>query len=163
MIISIIVAMDQNNLIGDGSSIPWYIPEDLSYFRDITYGKPVIMGRKTHESIGKVLMGRDNIVMSKSGFQSPYTDKIRVFSGVDKILQDLSDKAEIFVIGGKDIYNIFLPYTNKMYLTRIFSTFRGDIFFPHFNLNEWILNSRVKSTNGKHKYEFQIWDKEQKK
>lgn len=159
MIISIIVAMDQNNLIGDGSIIPWYIPEDLSYFRDITYGKPVIMGRKTHESIGKVLMGRDNIVMSKSGFRSPYTNKIVVYDSVDRVLMDLADKNEIFVIGGKDIYDMFLPYVTKLYLTRIFSTFRGDIFFPYINLNDWMLSSRVRSTNGKHKYEFQIWER----
>ena len=134
-IISIIVAMDKNYLIGKKDRIPWHIPSELSRFRDLTMGKPIIMGRKTHESIGKILDGRDNIVLTTN--KKYKHDGVIIYHDLLKIFQDYSNYEEIFIIGGSEIYQLAFPFTNKLYITYVQGEFNGDTWFPEFDLDVW--------------------------
>lgn len=137
---SIIVAMADNNVIGLRNDIPWYIPEDLQYFKKVTMGKPCIMGRKTYESIlarlGKPLPGRTSIVISSSGYTH---DDAVVVSSLETAIEKARKIAlkdgveEIMVIGGAQIYALALPHANRLYITRVHDTPEGDAFFPPFD------------------------------
>jgi dihydrofolate reductase len=136
--ISIIVAMDKNRLIGRNNRIPWQIHEDLTYFRKTTMGHVVVMGRKTHESLGKPLDGRTNVVLTR---QADYRCKeCTILHSVQEVL-DLFPDQEVFVIGGTEIFKEFLPYAKRLYLTKIDKTYEGDAWFPEFDEQEWILDS----------------------
>tara|TARA_B100001093_G_C26555063_1_gene896164 strand:- start:317 stop:811 length:495 start_codon:yes stop_codon:yes gene_type:complete len=151
-LISIIVAMDKNNLIGKKNQIPWYIPSELKRFRHLTMGKPIIMGRKTHESIGRILDGRDNIVLTSN---TNYSKKgIAVYNDLDKVFDDFSSHDEIVVIGGSDIYRLAFPFVNKLYITYVEGSFSGDTWFPEFNLDDWriISNENLKCLKSNTKY-----------
>ena len=151
-LISIIVAMDKNNLIGKKNQIPWYIPSELKRFRHLTMGKPIIMGRKTHESIGRILDGRDNIVLTSN---TNYSKKgIAVYNDLDKVFDDFSSHDVIVVIGGSDIYRLALPFVNKLYITYVEGSFSGDTWFPEFNLDDWriISNENLKCLKSNTKY-----------
>lgn len=151
-LISIIVAMDKNNLIGKKNQIPWYIPSELKRFRHLTMGKPIIMGRKTHESIGRILDGRDNIVLTSN---TNYSKKgIAVYNDLDKVFDDFSSHDEIVVIGGSDIYRLAFPFVNKLYITYVEGSFSGDTWFPEFNLDDWriISNENLKCLKSNIKY-----------
>lgn len=150
MIVSAIVAMSENRCIGKNGDLPWHIPEDLKHFQRVTMGKPVIMGRKTFESIvarlGKPLPGRDNIVISRSGFSAEgaiVCANIEVAIEQAKTLASAKGLNEIIIGGGAQIYELALPYTNRIYLTKIHQTVDGDAFFPELDANEW------KETSGK--------------
>ena len=156
-LISIIVAMDKNNLIGKKNQIPWYIPSELKRFRHLTMGKPIIMGRKTHESIGRILDGRDNIVLTSN---AKYCKKgIAVYNDLDKVFDDFSSHEEIVVIGGSDIYRLALPFANKLYITYVEGSFSGDTWFPEFNLGDWrmISNENLKCSKSNTKYSAKIY------
>jgi dihydrofolate reductase len=133
MIISLIAAMSENRVIGSDNRLPWHLPEDLKRFRALTRGHPVIMGRKTWDSIGgKPLPQRDNIVLTRQpGFAAPGA---RVFSSLNAALEDLRNSlpadAEVFVIGGAEIYRLALPIADRIYLTVVHRTVAGDAFFP---------------------------------
>jgi dihydrofolate reductase len=139
MDISIICAMTKNRVIGNHGKIPWHLPEDLKNFKAITMGKPVIMGRKTFESIlqflGKPLPGRTNIVLSKS------TEFNNVSIAKDcqsaLVLAAQENPSEVFIIGGGKIYKEFLPLTTKMYLSIVDEEYIGDTYFPEFNGQDW--------------------------
>jgi len=136
-IISIIVAMDKNNLIGKKDRIPWHIPSELKRFRDLTMGKPIIMGRKTHESIGKILDGRDNIVLTTN---KKYThDGVIIYHDLRSIFQDYSSHEELFIIGGSEIYQLAFPFAKKLYITYVQGEFDGDTWFPEFSLDNWLI------------------------
>lgn len=139
--ISIIVALDKNRIIGYKGEIPWYLSGDLKMFANITKGHPVIMGRKTYESIikklGHPLSGRMNIVLTN---QKNYSAEGMVANSLTEALNlagKHSGSDEIFIIGGEKVYIDFLPYAEKMYLTKIQASFGGDSFFPIFNEQEW--------------------------
>ena len=134
-LVSIIVAMDSNNLIGNKNNIPWHIPGELTRFRKITMGKPIVMGRKTHESIGKVLDGRVNIVLTKN--LSFKKDGIYVFNNLEDALERFKSHGEIMIIGGEDIFKLAIPITKKIYITQIRKEFKGDAWFPKINYKEW--------------------------
>ena len=156
-LISIIVAMDKNNLIGKKNQIPWYIPSELKRFRHLTMGKPIIMGRKTHESIGRILDGRDNIVLTSN---TNYSKKgIAVYNDLDKVFDDFSSHDEIVVIGGSDIYRLAFPFVNKLYITYVEGSFSGDTWFPEFNLGDWrmISNENLKCSKSNTKYSAKIY------
>ena len=130
MKLSIIVAMAKNRVIGRQNRLPWHLPEDLKRFKKLTMGQPVIMGRKTYESIGKPLPGRTNIVLSRNaGFHPPGVVVVREF-------QDALDHArslgadEAFVIGGAEMYRLALPLADRLYVTRVKGHFEGDSLFP---------------------------------
>jgi dihydrofolate reductase len=135
MIISIIVAVAENNVIGNNNALIWHIPHDLKRFKAITMGHPVVMGRKTYESMGKPLPGRENIVISRQTGLS--IQGCQIFPSLEKALSFLKDKEEIFIIGGGQIYEQALPLTNRIYLTRIHQSFAGDTYFPEIQMNKW--------------------------
>ncbi|MFW6282000.1 MAG: dihydrofolate reductase [bacterium] len=136
MSLSIIVAMDKNRVIGCKNKIPWYLPADLQYFKQTTMGSPVIMGRKTFESIGFPLPGRRNIIMTRDENYSAkgceivhsLQDVLKIFAGQEK---------ETFIIGGAEIYRLFLPFADRLYLTIIDYEFSGDTYFPEIDFENW--------------------------
>lgn len=133
--ISIIVAVDENWVIGKKNGLPWRLPADLKHFKDLTTGHTVIMGRRTYDSIGKPLPNRTNIVISRN------TDLdipgCTVVKSTKEALELSPADSEIFIIGGAEVYNQFLPLTHRLCLTRIHHEFDGDIFFPKINLSDW--------------------------
>ncbi|MCY0965184.1 dihydrofolate reductase [Parathalassolituus penaei] len=147
MKLALIVALARNHSIGLNNQLPWHLPEDLRYFRAVTMGKPVVMGRKTHESIGRPLPGRPNIVISRqSGYQS---DGVAVVESLEPAIQLAArlalqaEAGEAIIMGGADIYRQVLPLVDRMYLTEVHADFDGDAFFPQFDRSEWEEVQRV--------------------
>jgi dihydrofolate reductase len=134
MRVSLIVAMDQHGLIGDEGRIPWHLPQDLRRFKTLTWGKPILMGRKTHESIGRALPGRLNIVLTQqSGYHAPECRVVRTFPEALAAAQEYLTAVggdEAMVIGGGQIYAAALPLGDRLYLTVVEGTFPGNTFFP---------------------------------
>jgi dihydrofolate reductase len=132
--ISLIVAMGENRVIGVDNRMPWHLPADLKRFRQITWGKPVVMGRKTHESIGRPLPGRKNIVLtSDRNYAAP---GCTVVHSLQDALRE-ADAGEVMVIGGSSLYRALLPQADRLYLTLIHREFPGDTFFPEFDWSAW--------------------------
>ena len=135
MKISIVVAASTNNVIGVDGQLPWRLPEDLRHFKQITMGKPMIMGRTTYESIGRALPGRQSIVLSRqAGFEAQDCD---VVSTIEDAITAAGDAEEVMVIGGGEIYRQFLPQVDRIYLTRVQTEVEGDTQFPERELDEW--------------------------
>ncbi len=141
MIMSLIVAMSDNRVIGRNNEMPWHLPEDLKFFKRITMGKPIIMGRNTFESIGKPLPGRANIVITRN--PDYHADGVHVVASVEEAIElsgqltapDL--EAEIMVIGGSQIFAETLPIADRIYLTELHTKIEGDVFFPRFPRDQW--------------------------
>lgn len=133
--ISIIVAMSKNRVIGVKNSLPWHISEDLKRFKRLTTGYPIIMGRKTFESIGKPLPERRNIVVSRN--QNLKVQDVEVVKSIEDALKICSSENLIFIIGGEQIYNLAMPYANNIHLTEVNKEVEGDAFFPEFDKKEW--------------------------
>lgn len=132
MTLSIIAAMSKNKVIGKDNQLPWHLSEDLKRFKQITMGHPVIMGRKTFESLGRPLPGRENIILTRDPhFQA---EGIRLIHGMNELNEFQNDKKEYFVIGGAEVYAQTLPLVRKLYLTIIQDVFEGDSFFPNCDL-----------------------------
>ena len=135
MLIAIIAAMDRNRLIGDGERLPWRLPADMRRFRALTMGKPIIMGRRTHESIGKALPGRRNIVLSRNpDYRAP---GCVVVANLQQALDACDVAQEAMVIGGAQLYSEALARAHRMYLTLLEGSFSGDTWFPEYDLREW--------------------------
>ena len=133
--LSLIVAMDQNRLIGRDNQLPWHLPADLRYFKTTTLGKPILMGRKTYESIGRPLPGRRNIVISKNAeFSAPGCDLV---GAIDEALALCGDAPEAMLIGGASLYAQTLELADTLYITRIHHSFEGDAWFPEFDPAQW--------------------------
>lgn len=145
MSLSIIAAVDKNRLIGNRGKIPWELPADLKYFKETTMGAPVIMGRKTFESIGFPLPGRKNIILTKNENYSAEGCKV-VHSRREVLNSFLENDKEAFIIGGAEIYRLFLPYSKKLYLTIIEDEFSGDTYFPEVDWKNWEKISEKKGT-----------------
>lgn len=137
MKISLIAAMADNRVIGLNNQMPWHLSADLKKFKKITLGSPIVMGRKTHESIGRPLPGRVNIIVSRNpGYRQ---EGCLVFNELKTALTAACENAdEAFIIGGSDLYEAALPMAGALYLTLINKDFQGDTFFPAINLNDWI-------------------------
>jgi len=135
MKISLIVAMASNRAIGLDNKMPWHLSADLKKFKQITMGSPILMGRKTYESIGRPLPGRTNIIISRDP-QYQQTDCL-VFNSIDAAIASCQQYAEIFVIGGATFYQSMLAVADKLYLTEINKDFNADTFFPEINKSEW--------------------------
>lgn len=140
MKLSIILAMGSNRAIGEKNTLPWSMPADLKRFRDITSGHPVIMGRKTYESIGHPLPKRLNIVVTRD--QSLVIPGCTVVHSLDEALMTTGDAEEVFVIGGAQLFTEALPRADRMYLTFIHAEFPGDVFFPEYDSAQWSEVSR---------------------
>jgi len=158
--ISIIVAMDRNRVIGKNNGMPWRLPADLAYFRKVTLGNTVVMGRKTFESIGKPLDGRKNVVLTRD---RQYSKKgCLVVHSVEEALKIIKDEKDCFIIGGATIYSAFLPYAQKLYITYIDHEFEGDTYFPEINYEEWRIISRTqgpKNERNPYNYYFEVHER----
>ncbi len=133
--ISVIVAAAANDVIGEGSRLPWRLPADLRHFKKTTMGKPVLMGRTTYESIGRPLPGRFNIVLTTDrGFAA---SGCTVVHSIEEALQAAAGHEELMVIGGASIYRQFLPMADRLYLTRVHHEFAGDTRFPEMDHTRW--------------------------
>src|SRR5699024_4695750 len=142
--ISLLVAMDNNRVIGLNNDLPWYLPNDLRFFKHKTTNQTIIMGRKTYESIGKPLPNRKNIVLTNQTQHFP--DEVDVIHNIETII-DLSKKhpeKEFFVIGGANVIKQVLPFADRMYITWIDDSFEGDTFFPAFSETDWVLAKKEK-------------------
>jgi len=142
MVISLIVAVSKNNVIGSDNKLLWHLPADLKHFKAITSNHTIIMGRKTYESIGRALPNRRNIIVTRQeDFNAPGCEIIHQ-------LQDAIDlcegEPEVFIIGGGEIYRQSIHAADKIYITRVYKEFEGDATFPDFSLSEWKLNSYQK-------------------
>ncbi|MDG2146379.1 MAG: dihydrofolate reductase [Porticoccaceae bacterium] len=165
MKISLIVAVSRNGAIGLNNQLPWYLPEDLKYFKSVTMGKPLIMGRKTFDSIGRPLPGRANIVLTRDPQWT--SDGVKVVQSVEQALLageiacEASDVDEIMVIGGEQIYRMTLDLADRIYLTQVDADVEGDAFFPDIDLNDWS-QTRVKLPEiiDKHPYQFLVLDRD---
>lgn len=132
---SIVVAMDRQRAIGNQGDLPWHQRADLQHFKKITMGKPILMGRKTHDSIGRALPGRHNIVLTRDKSYQP-AEGCTVVHDLDTALL-VADSAEIMIIGGADIFAATLPRAQKIYLTEIDAEVEADTFFPAFDESHW--------------------------
>lgn len=135
MRISLIAALAANHVIGHNNKMPWRLPADLQYFRATTMGKPVIMGRKTFESIGKPLHGRQNIIVTRN--PAYQVEGAVVAHSVAEALAAAVGAEEVMVIGGAQIYEELLPEADRLYLTLVQAEFEGDTYFPTFDAQEW--------------------------
>jgi dihydrofolate reductase len=140
MTISLIVAMSKNRVIGKDGKLPWKLPKELRYFKETTEGHPVIMGRKTYESIGRPLPGRKNIILTRQKNLS--LAGCSVVDSFDSALQHVGENEEVFVIGGGEIYKVALPRADKIHLTVVDAVIEGDAFFPDFDDGDWNLVSK---------------------
>ena len=134
MSLSLIVAMTQNRVIGKDNQMPWHLPADLAWFRKNTTGKPIIMGRKTFESIGRPLPKRTNIVLSRQPFEH---DGVIWKDSLESAVDFVRDSEEIMLIGGGQLFNEYLSQADRLYLTEIQTELDGDTFFPSINWDEW--------------------------
>ncbi len=146
MTVSLIVAMATNRVIGRDGGLPWHISEDLKYFKKVTMGKPMIMGRKTWDSIGRPLPGRASIVVSRDPvFEADGATTVNTFSkalSVAETMADATGAGEVIVMGGAAVYERALPHAGRIYLTEVHREYDGDVFFPEFNEGAWQETSR---------------------
>jgi dihydrofolate reductase len=135
-LISLIDAMAQNGVIGRGNSLPWRrLPDDLRRFKEFTLGKPVLMGRKTFESIGRPLPGRANLVLTRD--RSWFANGVIAVHSVEEALLQTRTCDEVVAIGGAEIYRLLLPYARRIYLTHVHADVAGDSYFPAFDSTQW--------------------------
>ena len=164
--LSVIVAAAENGVIGRDNALPWHLPEDLRYFKRVTMGKPLVMGRRTFESIGRPLPGRTNIVISRN----PHfrAEGVRVSASLDDALQLARDIAvaegvgELLVIGGAEIYAEAIPRADRLYLTLVHAAVEGDAFLPPINWQEWRETGRERhrgSGENPHDFSFVVYER----
>jgi dihydrofolate reductase len=163
MIVSIIVAASTNNAIGKNNQLPWHLPNDMKFFKNTTWGMPVIMGRKTFESFaGGPLPGRFNFVISRQEQWPAGQDKIKRASSIQEAiaLARQTDCKEVFIIGGAQIYSESIQLAERIYLTRVHAVIEGDAFFPEISPDQWEMVSHSDfPADEKHaySYSFQLW------
>jgi dihydrofolate reductase len=150
-LISLIVAMAQNGVIGRANALPWRLPEDLRRFRAFTLGKPVLMGRKTFESIGRPLPGRINLVLTRDrGWGAA---GVIVVHSVEEALVQAGASEELVAIGGAEIYRLVLPFARRIYLTHVHADVPGDTYFPDFDPTQWAdVEYSTHPADGEHAY-----------
>ncbi len=134
MIVTIVVAISENHVIGKDNKLLWHLPADLKHFKDITTGHSIIMGRKTYESVGKPLPKRRNIIITR---QAISIEGCEVVNSVEAALELCKGEQEVFIVGGAEIYRQSLNLTDRIYLTIVHQTFEGDSFFPEIDPKQW--------------------------
>ncbi len=159
MKLSLIVAAAENGTIGKDNKMPWHLPEDLKYFKRVTMGKPVVMGRKTFESIGKPLPGRSNIVVTRNpAYQAAGVDVLHDMNSVEAHCEDLAvfeDFSEVMIIGGAELYRQVLPEADRIYLTRIHAEIEGDAAFPELDSKNWkLISEEHHQADGDNPYDY---------
>ncbi len=159
-LVTLIVAVADSGVIGRDNTLPWHLPEDLKRFKRLTLGKPIVMGRKTFESIGRALPGRQNIVVTRE--PSYQREGVTVVHGVDAALRACGEAAEIMVIGGSDLFRLFLPRAGRIHLTRVHGNISGDVMWPALDVREWEVVEREEfSADERHVYAmtFEVWQR----
>lgn len=158
MQLSLIAALDRNHAIGKDNALPWHLPTDLKRFKSLTLGKPVLMGRRTAESLGRALPGRRNLVLTRSG-AVPFAG-MEPFAHIEDALQAVADAGELCVIGGGDIFRLALPMATRMHLTWVDTRVDGaDAFFPRFNTGDWRIAGREPHcADDRHAFAFEFVD-----
>ena len=162
MRLSIVVAMDDNRLIGSKNQLPWHLPADLAYFKKLTTGKSILMGRKTYDSIGRPLPNRRNIVITRNANIS--IPGCEVVSSIDHALKLTKEDPEVMVIGGASLCEQLLPKINRLYITKIDGEFEGDVFFPKYDDFDWLevsCESHPKDNSNAYSYKFIVLDRVQ--
>jgi len=164
MKVALIVAVSENNVIGRDNQLPWHLPEDLQYFKSVTMGKPILMGRKTYDSIGRPLPGRANIVITRDPNWT--AEGVIVVNSLEDAMAEgaqacnATESDEIMVIGGAQIYRDCLPIADKLYLTKVDAEIEGDAFFPEIDNNQWQKTSeKTPNDLGKYPYRFLILER----
>ena len=162
MIISHLVAAAENNVIGKDNQIPWHLPNDLKFFKNKTWGMPVVMGRNTYESLDKPLPGRINVVIT--GNHDWEREGVLVAHSIDEAIKKACDTdcKEVFIIGGGEIFKQSMDMADKIYLTRVHAKITGNTFYPFFDESKWVLTSEdPQPADDKHAYayNFQIWER----
>ena len=163
--LSIIVAKAKNNIIGKNNKLLWSLPEDLKRFKKLTTGHTIIMGRKTFDSLGRILPNRKHIVFTQNPDFKVEDENVEIVHSMLEIKQYIEDENENFVIGGAMIYNLLLPYTKKMYVTEINQDFEGDAFFPKINLEDWKIIEKekgIKNEKNNLEYEYVTYERIEK-
>ena len=141
MILSIVVATGKNGEIGKDNRLLWHLPADMKYFKNLTTGHPIIMGRHTYESIGRPLPNRRNIVITRQ--KDLQIIGVEVVNSLEEAMALVKDDQEIMVIGGADVYKQALPLAQRIYITRVNATLEADRFFPTFNANDWNIQVNI--------------------
>ena len=160
--LSIIVAKAKNNIIGKNNELVWHLPEDLKHFKNLTTGHTIIMGRKTFESLEKVLPNRKRVIFSQNPDFKVKDENVEVVHSLLQIQDLIEGEEEAFVIGGAMIYNFLMPYVKKMYVTQINEEFDGDAFFPKIDEKVWKKTSEekgIKNEENKLDYEFITYER----
>jgi dihydrofolate reductase len=158
--ITLVVAVADSGVIGRDNTLPWYLPEDLKRFKRITMGKPIVMGRKTFESIGKPLPGRENIVVTRDA--NYLREGITVVHDADAAVRAAGTAPEVMVIGGAELFRQFLPRARRIHLTRVHGDIAGDVMWPALDEREWDVVEREKhAADERHPYAmtFELWEK----
>ena len=162
MIISLIVAVGNDNVMGLNNQLPWRLPADLKYFKAVTNGHHIIMGRKTFDSLGKPLPNRINVVITRQNNFA--AEGVEVFNNIDDAiaLVKKNNETEAFIIGGSEIFKQSMQQCNRMYITRIHHSFEGDTFFPEINNGEWkLVKSETHQPDEKnlYSYTFEVYER----
>lgn len=156
--ISIIVAVAQNGVIGSDNRLLWHISEDMKMFRRVTTGHPVIMGRKTFESLARPLPNRTNVVVTRNTDYRP--EGVEVVHSLEEAVAMFPDSEELFIIGGGEIYRQAMPLADRLYITKVYADYEGDTRFPDLNRDEWTLVSSERHERGEqfpHPFEFLVY------
>ena len=163
MIISLVVAAATNNGIGKDGKMPWHLPNDMKHFKNVTWGLPVIMGRKTFESLGKPLVGRKNIVISRQpGWKAEGAVVVNSIEDALFLVKE-TDAKEAMVIGGGEIYKTLMEKASRIYLTRVEAEPEADTYFPIINTGQWkLVSQQLHEADEKNAYNhsFQLWEKD---
>ena len=160
--LSTIVAIAKNNVIGKDNKLIWHLPEDLKRFKNITSGKVIIMGRKTFESLGRVLPNRKHVVLCNDMEMNIDNENVEILNSIDKLDKYINSEEECFVIGGATIYKLLMPYVEKLYITRINQEFEGDVYFPEIDEQIWKEVARekgIKNDENPYDYEYITYEK----
>jgi dihydrofolate reductase len=162
LIVSLIVAVADNGVIGRDNALPWHLPEDLKRFKRITMGKPIVMGRKTFESIGKPLPGRQNIVVTRDA--NYRREGVTVVHSVEAAVAAAGIADEVMVIGGADLFRLFLPRAQRVHLTRVHGDIVGDVYWPPLDASRWYRTAAEEHPSDvrhAHAMTFELWEKRQ--
>lgn len=152
MIVSLVVAMTRNRVIGRDNTLPWRLPADLKHFKAVTLGKPVLMGRKTFESIGKPLPGRTNVVLTRD--RAWHAQGTLAVHSIDEALSSVGEAPELAGIGGAEVFGLLIPMASRIYLTRIHADIPGDTLFPPLAAAEWTeVDSRTLPADERNAYD----------
>lgn len=155
--LSIIVAVAENNVIGKDNKLIWHLPADLKRFKEITTGHTIIMGRKTFESLGRVLPNRKHVILCNDMEMNVEDENVEVLEDISMLDKYMQDTEEHFIIGGATIYKLLMPKANKIYLTLIHEKFDGDVYFPEISDEEWkIVDRTAEITDEKNPYNYEF-------